>query len=229
MRWTLVSALPFVLAALFALALGAIGLIDAPAAPVSPQALPAQLTALLAVILVFALGWVWLRPAVLRLLRADMADRSEPGAAIAVLLVALLVAGATWVANPYAAALLIPALHLWLFALAPDLRIAAAARLLVAALGALPVAVVAIALARALGLGGIDAAWELLLMTAGGHISPASVLLWSLAAGCGVSALLVAAHGRAPADEDEIPITVRGPKTYAGPGSLGGTESALKR
>jgi hypothetical protein len=25
------------------------------------------------------------------------------------------------------------------------------------------------------------------------------------------------------------PITVRGPKTYAGPGSLGGTESALRR
>jgi hypothetical protein len=56
-----------------------------------------------------------------------------------------------------------------------------------------------------------------------------SVLLWSLVAGCCVSALLIAAHGRAPADEDEIPITVRGPKTYAGPGSLGGTESALRR
>ena len=55
------------------------------------------------------------------------------------------------------------------------------------------------------------------------------LLLWSIAAGCAVGALVVAAHGRAPADAGEIPITMRGPKTYAGPGSLGGTESALRR
>jgi hypothetical protein len=44
-----------------------------------------------------------------------------------------------------------------------------------------------------------------------------------------VSALLVAARGRDADDDDVIPITVRGPASYAGPGSLGGTESALKR
>jgi uncharacterized membrane protein YhaH (DUF805 family) len=227
--WTLAAALPFVLTALFALALGAVALVDAPGAPVAPQALPAQLPALLAVICVLALGWAWLRPAVLRLLRAATADRSEPGAGIAVVLILAVVAGVMWIANPYAAALLIPALHVWLFALAPDLRMARGVRLAVVGLGALPVALVALALAHALGLGAVDAAWELLLLTAGGHISVTSVLLWSLVAGCCVSALLVAAHGRAPADEDEIPITVRGPKTYAGPGSLGGTESALRR
>jgi len=227
--WTLAGALPFVLAALFAVALGAVGLVDAPGAPVAPQALPAQLPALLAVICVLALGWAWLRPAVLRLLPAGAADRSEPAAGIAVVLVAVVAAGLIWIANPYAAALLIPALHVWLFALAPDLRMARGVRLAVVGLGALPVALVAIALARALGLGAVDAAWELLLLTAGGHVSAASVLLWSLVAGCSVSALLVAAHGRAPVGEDEIPITVRGPKTYAGPGSLGGTESALRR
>jgi hypothetical protein len=32
-----------------------------------------------------------------------------------------------------------------------------------------------------------------------------------------------------PAAEGAAPITVRGPATYAGPGSLGGTESALRR
>jgi uncharacterized membrane protein YhaH (DUF805 family) len=227
--WTLAAALPFVLTALFALALGAVGLVDAPGAPVAPQALPAPLPALLAVICVLALGWAWLRPAVLRLLRTGTADRSEPGAGTAVVLALVVVAGVMWIANPYAAALLIPALHVWLFALAPDLRMARGMRLAVVGLGVLPVAIVALALAHALGLGAVDAAWELLLLTAGGHISVASVLLWSLVAGCCVSALLVAAHGRAPADEDEIPITVRGPKTYAGPGSLGGTESALRR
>ncbi|MGH2944364.1 MAG: hypothetical protein ACRDLN_16500, partial [Solirubrobacteraceae bacterium] len=165
----------------------------------------------------------------LRLLRTETADRSEPGAGIAVVLVAGAVAALMWIVNPYAAALVIPALHVWLFALEPDLRMRRATRLAAVALGAVPVAVVAVALAGSLGLGPVDAAWELLLLIAGGHVSLGSVLLWSIVAGCGVSALVVATHGRAPAGEDEIPITVRGPKTYAGPGSLGGTESALKR
>jgi hypothetical protein len=229
LRWTLAGALPFLLAALFALLLGAIGLLDAPGAPVAPQALPASLPALLAVALVFALGWAWLRPAALRLLRAADADRSQPGAGIGLVLVAAAAAVVMWIVNPYAAALLIPALHIWLFALAPDLRMPRALRLSVVGLGIVPVAIVAFALARSLGLGGIDAAWQLVVLTAGGHISPLSLLLWSILGGCAVGALLVASSGCAPADDDEIPITVRGPKTYAGPGSLGGTESALRR
>ena len=229
LRWTLAGALPFGLAALFALALGWVGLIETPGAPVAPQALPASLPALLAVALAFALGWVWLRPAALRLLRVAAPDRSEPGAGIAVVLVATIAAGVMWLLNPYAAAVLIPALHVWLFALEPDLRMPRAARLALVALGALPPAAVAIGLARALELGAVDGAWELVLLAAGGHISPLGLLLWSVVGGCVVSALLVAAHGRVPADPDEIPITVRGPKTYAGPGSLGGTESALRR
>jgi hypothetical protein len=44
-----------------------------------------------------------------------------------------------------------------------------------------------------------------------------------------MSALLVAARGAAPVADDDLPITVRGPRSYAGPGSLGGTESALRR
>jgi hypothetical protein len=229
LRWTLAAALPFLLAALFALLLGTVGLLDAPGAPVAPRALPLELPALLAVLLVFALGWAWLRPAALRLLRAGAVAHSRPGAGIAVVLVATAVACVVWVANPYAAALLIPALHIWLFALAPDLPLPRAARLFIVALGLAPVVLVALALARSLELGAVDAAWQLVLLTAGGHVSPLGVLLWSIAAGGGVSALLVAAHGPVPASDDDIPITVRGPKTYAGPGSLGGTESALRR
>jgi hypothetical protein len=229
LRWTLASALPFLLTALFAVALGATGLIGAaPGAPVAPRALPVEPPALLAALLVFALGWAWLRPAALRLLRADAVERSQPGAGIVLVLVAIAATGLLWVANPYAAALVVPALHIWLFALSPDLRMRRAARLAVVTLGAVPVAIVAVALSRALGLGLGDSAWELLLLAAGGHISLAGVLLWSIVAGCGVSALLVAAHAR-ETDDDELPITVRGPRTYAGPGSLGGTESALRR
>ena len=230
LRWTLVNALPFALMALFAIALAAVGLLGAvPGAPVSPDALPVRAAGLLALVLVFALGWAWWRPALLRWLRAGDAVRCEPAAGVIIVLVATAVACVMWIANPYAAALLIPALHIWLFALAPDLRMPRAVRVLVAALGLLPIAVVAVAVARSLGLGVLDGAWELLLMTAGGHISPVSLLLWSLVAGCGVSALLVAAAGDAPSAAEDVPITVRGPRSYAGPGSLGGTESALRR
>lgn len=228
LRWTLAAALPFVLVALFALALGATGLVTAPGAPVSPRALPVQTAALLAVGLVVVLGWAWLRPAVLRLTRsAD--DPAAPGAGVVVVLVALAAAICLWIANPYAAALVVPALHIWLFALAPELRLRRPLGIAIAALSALPPALVALGLARSLGLGLVDAAWEGLLLAAGGHISAFSLLLWSLLAGCGASALLIAARGRDDADDGAIPITVRGPASYAGPGSLGGTESALRR
>jgi hypothetical protein len=230
LRWTLVNALPFLLAVLAAIALAAVGLLGAvPDAPASPDALPARPAALLAVVLVFALGWAWLRPAVLRLLGADAPVRCDQAAGVIIVLVATAVACVMWIANPYAAALLIPALHAWLFVLAPDLRMPRALRVLVAGLGLLPVVLVLSALASSLGLGVVDAAWELLLLTAGGHISAASLLLWSLVAGCAVSALLAAAAGEAPAAAGDVPITVRGPRSYAGPGSLGGTESALRR
>jgi len=229
-RWTLVNALPFLLAALFAIALSAVGLLGAvPGAPVSPPALPARAAGLLAVLLFFALAWFWLRPAVLRLVRADGPVRREQSAGVIIVLVATAVACVMWIANPYAAALLIPALHIWLFALAPDLRMPRAVRLLATGLGVLPIALVMLALARGLGLGVVDAAWELLLLTAGGHISAGSLLLWSLVAGCGAGALRVAAVGEPPAAPGDVPITVRGPRRYAGPGSLGGTESALRR
>jgi len=146
-----------------------------------------------------------------------------------VVLVAVVAAICVWISNPYAAAIAAPALHLWLFALAPEFRLRRAFGIAVVALGALPLVVLVRALAQSLGLGFVQTCWEGLLLAAGGNITVPSVLLWSLLAGCGASALLVAARGRDDDDEAQIPITVRGPTSYAGPGSLGGTESALKR
>ncbi len=229
LRWTLACALPVVITALFALALGAVGLITAtPDAPVSPAALPAQAPALLAVALVLVLTWVWLRPIVLRLVGAT-ADPSAPAAGVVVLLVAVLAAIAVWIRNPFAAALLAPALHVWLLALAADLPMRRVLRVALVVVGVLPVVIVAFVVARALGLGGLDAAWELLLVVAGGHVSLEGLLLWSLLAGCAAAAVMIALHGRVHDDVDSVPITVRGPRSYAGPGSLGGTESALRK
>jgi hypothetical protein len=228
LRWTLAAALPFVLVALFVLALGATGLVTAPSAPVAPGALPVEVPALLAAALVFVLGWIWLRPAALRLVRAT-GDPDAAGTGLAVVLVALVATVGLWITNPYAAALAVPALHVWLFALEPEFRLRRWFGIAVVALGVVPLALVVRALAQSLGLGFVQTCWEGLLLTAGGDISAPSLVLWSLLAGCAASALLVAARGRDDDGDADIPITVRGPASYAGPGSLGGTESALKR
>jgi hypothetical protein len=229
LRWTLVAALPFALTALFALGLGVTGLITAPGAPVPPGALPVQLPALLAVALVFLLGWLWLRPWALSLARASGGDPADSGAGVVVVLIALLATFWLWLTNPYAAALVIPALHVWLFALAPEFRLRRAIGLTVVAAGVLPLLLVVHGLASSLGLGIGGTLWEGLVLVAGGHVSALSLLLWCVLAGCAAAALLIAARGREDGDAGEIPITVRGPASYAGPGSLGGTESALRR
>ena len=233
LRWTLVSAVPLVVAALFAMALGAVGLIEAtPSTPVPPQALPPQAPALLAVALVLVLAWVWLRPALLRVVRAPGGrDPAESAAGVVVLLVAVAATIVVWIGNPYAAAPLVPALHLWLFGLAADLPMRRVARMALVVLGIVPVVIVAIVVARALDLGiaSFDGAWELLLVVAGGHVSFAGVLLWSIFGGCAASALTIAWQPRVRDEGTDVPITVRGPRSYAGPGSLGGTESALRK
>jgi hypothetical protein len=83
--------------------------------------------------------------------------------------------------------------------------------------------------AVALGLSPWEWLWLGELLVAGGGVSVATWVLWSLVAGTFLAALLVAARKppRDPLEPQEI--TVRGPASYAGPGSLGGTESALRR
>jgi hypothetical protein len=71
--------------------------------------------------------------------------------------------------------------------------------------------------------------WEMVLLLAGHGVSIVSAIEWSAVLGCLLSAVtlsLLAARGsrRVP-----VSVTVRGPVTYAGPGSLGGTKSALRR
>ncbi|MEJ7798547.1 MAG: M28 family peptidase [Solirubrobacteraceae bacterium] len=228
LRWTLVGALPLVVTVLFAIALGAVGLLAAtPRAPVTPQALGVQAPALLAVAFVLLLGWFWLRPALLRITQAG-GDRSSCAAGVCVLLVAVLTTVVVWVGNPYAAVMLAPALHIWLFALATELRMHRVLRVALVVLAIAPVAIVAAVVARALGLGPVEAAWQALLLVAGGHVTTLSLLLWSLLGGSAAAALIVAARGGAPDRGPDLPITVRGPRSYAGPGSLGGTESALR-
>ncbi|HYF25360.1 MAG TPA: hypothetical protein VD931_06440 [Baekduia sp.] len=235
-RWVgavAVTAVPFVLVACVALGLMATGLGGgAPPSAPGPEALDVDGTALgtmAALALVLALAVLGLRPVLLRFAGARGPGRGTGGAAIGVLLVLCLTAIAVWVVNPHAAMLLVPALHVWLLALAPGtiLRGRVAAALVLVSL--LPVLALWAVHAEALELGPLETAWLGVLLVGGGQISLVTCLVWSILAACAVRAFDVAI--RRPADD--LPpageVTVRGPLSYAGPGSLGGTESALRR
>lgn len=230
-RWIAAGAIPLVAGAVFARLLGLVGLIHAPPGPASPEAFPPQLAGLAAVILVGVLAWLVGRPPLLRLLDAGGRSPAEPAAACAILLVLGVVAALIWVGNPYAAALLVPALHLWLFTLLPELRPRRAVGIALVAVGLLPFAVVVLVLAAAFGLGPVDTAWLGVLVVAGGHASPLSWVIWSVVASCVAGAVAVAWRGRSRVEPPggQGKITVRGPIGYAGPGSLGGVESSLRR
>jgi hypothetical protein len=137
---------------------------------------------------------------------------------------------AVWLANPYAAALLVPAAHLWLLASLPGSRLRGLAAWAALAAGLLVPALVLLYEATALGVGPPGLARTWLIATAGGHVSPWSALAAGLVSAC----LVVAARAVHARPRQAVPAAparprTRGPASYYGPGSLGGTESALRR
>jgi Peptidase family M28 len=235
--WVLCAGIPFVIALLLVLAVRLVGLIHAaPPGPVGADGVPPHGTgiAILAVLAcAILLCLVVLRPVVIRLARLGAAglvpERSAPGAAAGLMLVLCVVTLAIWASNPFAAALLVPALHFWLWIVAPDLRLRRpiALAMLLAGLAA-PVLVI-VYYAIVLGLGPIGLAWNAVLLIAGGHVSALAAVEWSVVVGCALSLILIGARSPRNAPAEERPVTIRGPVTYAGPGSLGGTKSALRR
>ena len=234
LAWTLACAAPFLACALFVRVLGLAGVIAAPSAPVAPEGLGlggAALRGLAAVALALALAWlVW--PALSRALRLPVrpdADAAGPALLLVLVGVCLLAAAV----NPFAALLVLPAAHAWLLLASPQLRPRGAGALALLAVGLAPVVLLAAFYAHELGLGPGRFAWMGVLLVSGGHVGLFALVLWSIAAGCAVGAALVALSpppARAPArPQGPERITIRGPLTYAGPGSLGGTESALRR
>jgi hypothetical protein len=150
---------------------------------------------------------------------------------LAMLTVLLAVGAVVWVLNPYAGLLVLPALHLWLLLVSPRTRPTRAAALALVALALVPLALLIAFYARELGVGPGGIAWEAVLLLAGGQVGVAAMVLWSLAFGCVAAATLLALTPTNADDriDDGTPLRIRGPLSYAGPGSLGGTESALRR
>jgi hypothetical protein len=223
---------PFLLTWLWIRLLGLTGVLDAPLGPVLPEALPLEgwrIAALVSAPLVLALTWIFVRgPLVGRL--GLPASVSAGGAAAALGLVVSVLAALVWVVNPFAAALLVPAAHAWLFAAAPGSEMSSRTRFALVAVGLVLPALMVLHYALALTLGVLDLVWLALLITAGGHVTPLAALFLSVLAGSFVGVVaVVRTRRRVVRNAEPDPIRTRGPIGYAGPGSLGGTESALKR
>jgi hypothetical protein len=178
--------------------------------------------ALAALGLLLALAWLTVRRVFAG--EAHLRDNASGAAAVALMLAVEVMA--LCVFNPYAALLLVPVAHLSLLAALPERpRSSVLAPAILAGGLALPAAALLYYGAQLdLGLS-LDA--YALMLTSAFSGSPTSVVFGSLLAGTLASAVIVTlrADGRKPPAE----VTVRGPVTYAGPGSLGGTESALPR
>jgi Peptidase family M28 len=238
--WTLSCALPFLSCAVFVYVLGWLGVLGAaPGEPSLPSSLPLDaraVTAIVALGLTFALAWL-LWAALLRRLGWSVRPNSD-AAGLSSVLVLLAVGSIAWLANPFAALLALPALHLWLALVDPDrLRLgdrpSRSLALGVVVLGLLPLLALVGFYAHQFGLGVGDVVWMGVVLLAGGHVGLGGALVWSVAFGCVAATALVAARPtRPPAEvqlDEGIEVTIRGPLSYAGPGSLGGTESALRR
>jgi hypothetical protein len=228
--WALCGAIPFAAAALFVIVLGAIGVVSAPDGQLSAAAISADgaLPVALAMTTVVLVALLLARPALMRRLAVAPPARPDAGG-LAAMLVLLAVALLTWLLNPFAALLLLPAAHLGLLAADARPRWLSLAGL---GLALLPAVALLLVYGHELGLGPIALAESTILALAGGQLGPFAALLWSLALGSLLSLLALVLAERRPDESlpelEQIEIATRGPLTYAGPGSLGGTESALR-
>jgi MFS family permease len=230
--WLGAGVLAFVIGVVLAYLLGLVGAIDPPAAPVPPELEPlgvGPLVALVAVLGVVAGGWVLLR----RLAIAadpDLRDPSAPGAAVVLSLALAVATLVLWLVNPFSALVMVPALHGWMLAVLVDPAPGRRARLAMIAGGLVLPALLCIYQLIVLHLDPLSGAWYLLLLVTGGHVGLLGALLGCVFAAClaGLVAAVLSTPGEPPPPPREVP-TVRGPASYAGPGSLGGTDSALRR
>jgi hypothetical protein len=242
------TALPFVAAVLVVLVGRMAGLISAAPPGPSPAgsvALGTDGIAVLAAAGVVALAMIPLVRGPFRALerlpsaresrdsRARVVDRSGDGTAAMMLAVLCVVTIVIWMQNPYAALLVVPALHLWLWAIDSDLALPLPARLGMVLAGAIPTALLVAYYAGSLGFTPVGLVWEAALLIAGGAVSLSTVVLWSFVLGCMVTTttvIVMAARRPAPVASDaNATPSLRGPVGYSGPGSLGGTKSALRR
>jgi hypothetical protein len=174
--------------------------------------------------LVFVVGWLFVRP---RLAGRRPAPDS-PGAGAALALVLALASIAVWVVNPFAALALLPAFHLWLLVTASPVPPPRPLGVAVVVGGLFVPLVIGLAVLSRLSLGPASGLWYGFLLVTGHDVGLYTTLVGALLLSCFAVAVRIALARRAEPPEP-VGASVRGPGGYAGPGSLGGTDSARWR
>lgn len=234
MRWLGAWTAPFLAALAAAELLALFGATPTPPpAPVPPELLPldgpaqAVLAGVLAAMLLagFTARFLAARP------DAGLRSPEGVGPAVALALVGAPAALLVWLVNPYAGLVVVPAAHLWMIVLLSGGALRRRVRGVLLGLGAAPVLLVALYHLFALQLDPLEAVWYLTLLVTGHSVGTVTVLL-----GCvllGVGCATVELVWRTPVLPETPPPppgpALYGPGSHAGPGSLGGTESALRR
>jgi hypothetical protein len=230
LRWIAVGVVPFLVALALAEFLALVGVVpDAPPMPLPPGL--HKLDGIAGVTLglctlAFAAGWVFARP---RLIGGTLSAPDRPGAAAALAIALSAVAVAVWVVNPFAALALLVAFHAWLLVTASPVPVPRPAGAALVLAGLLAPLLIAITLLDRLSLGPLGGLWYGFLLITGHHVGLYTVLVSSVLLSCAAAALHIALVRRRERPRPEEGPSVRGPGGYAGPGSLGGTESALWR
>jgi hypothetical protein len=225
--WAASFALPFALAWGWARLLDVLGAVQVLPAPA--EGLPVLDSAgwiSMASVVVIAVGVGFgIRPLMLRGLgRIGDASAGAAAASVGLLLAALTLV--VWAFNPYAAAVMLPAAHAWFLIAAPERRPPRLLSIAAVATGLVLPAVVLAYYARAWDTG----PWTLFNLISGGALGLGAALTFSMFAALGCATVVILrARRRIVESAPEEPVSTRGPRNYAGPGSLGGTESALRR
>ena len=238
--WLAAATLPFVFAVVLAWLMALTGLIDdAPSAPLDPATVEFDATALSAIVatsFLALLTWLLVRTRVLRRASAPP-DAAAPGAACAVSLTLSALAVVVAFVNPFAALVLVPAVHLWMLATLTTANVRVS--LVLAVIGLLPIVAVTAYYMWRFGLGPPRAAYYLLLLVTGNQTglwtTLAGIVLLAVTASFAVIlvARIRAGIGARPARGERRPEEPRqsifGPGGHAGPGALGGTGSTTAR
>jgi hypothetical protein len=234
LRWVAAWVAPFLAALALAQFLALVGATPAPPpSPVPPDVLPLDGAALgvLAgvaagmVLALFLARWLAARP------DPELREPLEPGAGVALALAIATGSLLLWFVNPYAGLLAVPAAHLWTLTVLTRPRPRRRLRAALIGAGVAPAALVAIYYLFALSLDPLHGAWYLLMLTTGHSVGIVLSLIacLMLAAACGTSEIAWRSPDEEEVDQGPKGPAVYGPGSYAGPGSLGGTKSALRR
>jgi hypothetical protein len=229
LRWIAAGVVPFLVALALAEFLALVGVVpDTPPVPLPPGSHKLDGAAGLSLVLcalAFAASWVFVR----RRLAGRLPAPDNPGAASALALVLSVAAVAVWVVNPFAALALLVAFHAWLLVTASPVPVPRPLGAALVLAGLLMPVLIGVSLLDRLSLGPLAGPWYGFLLITGHHVGLYTVVVGSVLLACSAAALRIAlARRREPPRAAETP-SVRGPGGYAGPGSLGGTKSALWR